>query len=241
MMSEQKQIHFVVIGLGIMVTGTVLLYCSIKAKTLTARLASTPVTSTASHVCAAEGDIAENIEKLSREGSEGSESAKRLLSLAGISARCREKTIQRLVLAMDKPGLDLRDQATFHFWSIAASILGSLKAVEALDFLINHSYLSDGLFSTSMRHQPAVRAIIAMGSVAVPKLNDALRHDKNREIRLTVALCLVSIGGPEATESLKQALLTESDACVSRFIELSLAEPTVDILRERLQAYRCGN
>jgi HEAT repeat protein len=241
-MSAQKKIHFVMVVLGMLVTGTALVYFSIKAKSRpAARSSPAPVVSLSSDICLAEGDIAENIKKLSRETSEVTDAAKRLLSVARTSTTCREKTIQRLVFAMDKPHLDLRDQPTFYLWSNGASLLGSLKAVEALDFLIDHSNLNDGLFSASMYHQPAVGGIIAMGSAAVPKLSDALRHNKNREIRLTVALCLASIGGQEATEALKQALLTESEECVRRFIELSFAEPTADVLRQRLLAFRCGN
>jgi len=188
-----------------------------------------------------QADIVTEVKRLSRDTIEAREAVKRLLILARITPECRAKTIEELVLAMNKPHLDFQaDRPSFFQWSTAASVLGELKAVEALDFLIDHSNLNDGEFSASMSHQPAIGAIIKMGSAAVPKLSDALKHNQNREIRLAVALCLSAIGGQEATEALKQALATESDKCVRRFVELSLAYPTVDVLQERLLAYRCG-
>jgi hypothetical protein len=92
-----------------------------------------------------------------------------------------------------------------------------------------------------MSHQPAIGGITAMGNAAVPKLAEALKLNPRREIRLNAALCLNEIGGHEATEALKQAFPNESDQCVRRFIELLLAPATVDILQQRLLAYRCGN
>ena len=128
------------------------------------------------------------------------------------------------------------------------------SAVEALDLLIEHLDANDGFFSASMVHQPAVLGVKAMGVVAVPKLASALRQHPNRNIRLAAALCLADIGGPEATDALKQALSSESDQCVRRFISLSVDNPVdgkeskprlsaddADVLWQRLLAFRCGN
>jgi len=91
--------------------------------------------------------------------------------------------------------------------------------------LIKHLDKNDGFFSASMVHQPAVLGIEKMGSLAVPKLRNALQYPK-REIRLATALCLADIGGAEALAALKDALNTETDQCVRRFITLLLPTPT---------------
>jgi hypothetical protein len=182
------------------------------------------------------------IEKLSQDTIEGTDAAKRLMSLAKTSPECREKIIQELLLMMNKPRLNFEaDRASFFLWSKGASILGHLKATEALDVLIDHLNSNDGFFSASMAHHPAVRGVITMGVIAVPKLSDALRHNGNRDIRLAAALCLKEIGGQGATDALKLALKSESDQCVRRFIEPSFQYPTGEVLQERLLAFRCGN
>lgn len=227
---------------AIAVTATAALYFKSKAKSDPgARLHSEPIVSPSADRCESQDDIVAEIKRLSRDTIEAREAVRRLLILARISPGCRAKTIDELVLTMNTPHLNFQaDRPSFFLWTNGASVLGELKAVEALDMLINHSNLNDGLFSASMSHQPAIGAIITMGSAAVPKLSDALTHNQNREIRLAVALCLSEIGGQEATDALKEVLVTESDKCVRRFIELSFAYPTADVLKERLLAYRCG-
>jgi len=155
---------------------------------------------------------------------------------------------------MNKQELNfMTDRASYFLWRNGAAILGDLKAVESLDLLIEHLDLNDGFFSASMVHQPAILGIERMGKLAVPKLRGALKHHPKREIRLATALCLADIGGTEAQAALKDALNTETDECVRRFITLSLPNPTEvrsnphlstnegEILRQRLLAFRCGN
>jgi HEAT repeat protein len=73
-----------------------------------------------------------------------------------------------------------------------------------------------------MNHRPAVKGLIKMGPLAVPKLSAALRNDTDSEVRFYAAFCLASIGGASAADSLRQALASESDACVRRIILVSL-------------------
>ena len=129
---------------------------------------------------------------------------------------------------------DLRYQARFNLWLHGKDVLSALKAVETLDFLIDHLNESDGQFSASMIHQPAFAAVTSMGSAAVPKLAEALKHHSERDVRLTVALRLIEIGGDNATNALKEVAKTDSDECVRRFIELSLKESTKESLRSGL-------
>jgi len=158
-----------------------------------------------SHACSAQDEISENIEGLSRETLEVANPANRLVAVANRSAECRAEVIEATVRAMNKPDVILADRATFCLWSNGSYVLGSLKAVEALDFLIDHLDLNDGHFSASMSDQPLISGVIRMGPVAVPKLHDALTHKERRTVRLSVVLCLNNIGGQEATDALKQS------------------------------------
>lgn len=239
MVNTKKQAQILTLFLVIAVIATALgLYFRAKANSD----AAASVESTAADSCLAQNDIAENIKALSQDAVEASKPVRRLLSIAETSPRCRTMVVQELIVAMNQPHLNFqRDPASFLLWSNGSAILGELKAVEALDFLIEHSDLSDGHFSASMSHQPAIAGITAMGNAAVPKLADALKLNPRREIRLNAVLCLNEIGGQEATKALKQALPNESDQCVKRFIERLLAPADSDVLQQRLLAYRCGN
>lgn len=146
-----------------------------------------------------------------------------LLNGSRQSPRCRERIVTTLMEVLDKPYLNFEeDQASFYLWRHGADLLGDLKAVEALDLLISHLDLSSGAFSSSMNHRPALRGIIKMGSLAVPKLDDLLRNSPDPKLRHLAVYCIATIGGPSAVSSLKQASDLESDKCVSRFIRISL-------------------
>jgi HEAT repeat protein len=176
------------------------------------------------------------------------------------SPGCRNEIIEALTNAMTKPNLNfVTDQFTYRLWLHGSMLLGDLKAVEAIDLLIDHLDLNDGFFSSSMVHQPAILGVTGMGVVAVPKLGIALQQSANRNVRLAAAFCLADIGGQEAMGALKQALGSESDTCVSRFIRISIeisnnelkskARPSkqsdtdaqIDLRRQLLMAFRCDN
>jgi len=200
-------------------------------------------------------EIQLNVERLASDEPEATQARERLLALGKGSPDCRTETISQLLRAMDKPNLSfVMDRPSYFLWLNGAVILGNLKAVESLDLLIEHLDANDGFFSASMVHQPAVLGIEKMGRLAVPKLRNALEHHPNRDIRLATALCLADIGGSEALVALKDALNSETDECVRRFITLSLptrteerksdpqlSENVGEVLRQRLLAFRCGN
>lgn len=242
-MQENNQIMLAFLAVVVLFAGTLVWGFNLKTRLVPdASFPAFSSTYVAQSACLDQGEIENYIEELSRDTTEATEAAQKLFSLAKTSPERREKTVHALIRAMDKPNLDfLRDRESFFLWSNGAAILGELGAVEALDLLIDRANLHDGLFSASMHHQPAIGGIIAMGGAAVPKLSDALRHNQNRDKRLAVALCLGSIGGQPAMDALKQALATEPDQCVRRFIELLFEYPTDEVLRQRLQAFRCGN
>lgn len=200
------------------------------------------------------GGLASN-EELMRQ-----QTKKTLVAYSRKSPSCRLTIVHALIEAMDKPNLNfLLDHSSFLLWTEGSLLLGELKAEEAIDLLIEHLDLNDGLFSASMSHQPAVLGLTKMGAVAIPKLSIALRSHQNRNIRLAAALCLLGIGGPSAMEALKGALKSQSDECVRRVIGLSLEifgkgsvnnarsskqsdiDTEINLRRQLLLAFRCNN
>ena len=214
----------------------------------------------AKSVCGTEIDLNQSINKLSSEVSADSAAVTKTLAEASHqSPECRTAVITTLIRAMDKPELNfLTDRSSFFLWSNGSKLLGELKAVEALDLLIQHLELNDGGFSASMKHQPAVAGVVLMGSLAVPKLSQALKDSKSRNLRLAAALCLVEIGGSEATSALAQALTSETDPCVVNFVRTSLTisdkeqdarkngsspsnfDSLVELRRQLVISYRCS-
>jgi HEAT repeat protein len=135
----------------------------------------------------------------------------------------RKQIIEDLLANMNRPNLDLvSNQSDYYLWLEGAQLLGDLKATESLDLLIAHLDLNNGSFSASMNHQPAIPGIIAMGTLAVPKLAEALRKNQKKDIRQAAAFCLAVIGGKSATGTLRASLQSEPDVCVRKMIELSL-------------------
>jgi hypothetical protein len=154
---------------------------------------------------------------------DGDRAKQRLLEISGKSYQCRGEIIRALVKAMDQPNVDFRsDPRIFHVWRYGGEILGDLKAVEALDLLISHLSRTGWTFSTSMKHQPALKAVIKIGEPAIPKLDEVLRQHSDVQMRHSAVYCIASIGGPAAVQTLKNALPLETDKCVSRFIRISL-------------------
>jgi hypothetical protein len=147
-----KQIQVITLLTAIVATATAALYFKSKAKSdPRAGFPSESIVSPSVERCESQDDIVSEIKRLSQDTIEAGESVRRLLIIARISPGCRAKTIDELVLEMNKPQLNSQaDRRTFFLWSNGASVLGKLKAVEVLDMLINHSNLSDGLFSASM-------------------------------------------------------------------------------------------
>jgi hypothetical protein len=176
--------------------------------------------------CLPEVDVLSALQKLSsaRSQEEADRARGTLLAEASRSSRCRKELIAATMRAMDKPNLDLsRDPAMYYVWRDGAELLGDLKAVEALDLLISHLDLSDGLFSTTMSHHPALRGVIKIGEDAIPKLEAVLRQSPDPNMRNYAVYCISAIGGPSAMNVLKLALPSESDRCVNQFIRVSIS------------------
>lgn len=210
--------------------------------------------------CDSQIDLSKEMRVLSTDNwADVERSREALLEQASQSEECRKEIVAGLIRSMNKPELNfIADRPAYFLWLNGSILLGRLKAVEALDLLIEHLDLNDGEFSASMTHQPAVLGVSAMGSAALPKLTVALKENQNRNIRLAAALCLKNIGGASVLPTLRDALESESDDCVRRFLEISLEmgkleaeaesghstkqETATKELRQRLlRAMRCGN
>jgi len=147
-----------------------------------------------------------------------------LRNKSGESEQCRAEVIAALMKAMDRPNLDFtHDKDSYYLWLYGAELLGELKASEALDLLVSHlNLMNRHLYSSSMTHQPALKGVTKMGPIAIPKLDTVLRHSPDPKLRFDAVYCIATIGGPSAVRSLREALDSESDECVSHAIRVSL-------------------
>jgi HEAT repeat protein len=154
---------------------------------------------------------------------EATSARQELLNTAAASAQCKAEIVSILMKAMDKPNLDFReDIESYYLWRNGAEILGELQASEALQLLISHLNLKGWDFSMTMKHQPAIGGVIKIGAPALPQLDEALRRNPDRSMRLSAVFCIATIGGPSAMRSLNEAFSTEPDECIRRFIKASL-------------------
>jgi hypothetical protein len=161
-----------------------------------------------------------------------------LLRKARSSPKCRGEVIQAIITAMsnitpkDPPLTELGvNQQTYYLWQNGADLFAKLQATEALDLLIANLGLTDG-WSTSLNHYPAVDAVTRIGRPAIPKLEFVLHNNSQPFMRKFAVVCISSIGGAQAKSILSKALTKETDACVNRFIRVSL---------ERFEAKRLPN
>jgi hypothetical protein len=175
--------------------------------------------------CLTESEVLNSLEKMVYSSQpEANQARETLLNEARRSAGCRTELIAAVMSALDKPDQDFdRDPVRMYpLWREGAKLLGDLKAAEAVELLVSHLYLNTGSYSTTMSHRPAVWGVINMGELAIPKLSAVLRESPDPEMRLLAVYCISAIGGQTAISALKQALDSEPDHCVNRFIRVSI-------------------
>lgn len=174
--------------------------------------------------CLSDREIVHAIRKLaSGKSSEIASARTTLRNASSQSSACRTEIIEALIKAMDRPNLNFnRDTESYYLWRFGADLLGDLRAIEALDLLISHLTQQSAFFSSSMNYQPALRGVIKMGSIAVPKLAEVLRHNPDPKMRYSAIYCIATIGGVSAIAVLREALVSEADPCAKRLIQASL-------------------
>jgi hypothetical protein len=149
-----------------------------------------------------------------------------LISLAKSSTELRSRVIHDLMKSVESEdeldGHHFVLIKTFLFWSSATIIFADIKAVEAIDVMIRCIDSSNGL-SGNMGEPPSAYALVRMGTIAIPKLSDALHNEPNSMNRVRIVLCLSRIGGLQARAALRSAFRTERNKGVRYYIQRSLS------------------
>ena len=174
--------------------------------------------------CLGDKEIETNIKLLSsgQSLSHQQNAQNQLIEGAKKSGECRKRIISALINAMNGNTANLNsDRSGFYLWHYGSEILSSLKAEEALDFLIEHLGLDDGT-AFPLNHHPALVSVTRMGSLAIPKLSAVLKENQDPNLRQYAVFCLGIIGGSDAQKALADALPSEQNRCVSAFIKASL-------------------
>lgn len=150
---------------------------------------------------------------------------KRIIELAQQSEENRQVVIAELLKRVLMPAFkdQLATASGSYVWVSVSEIFATLKAVEAIDFLIDcldctavTQYASD-----SYRHKPAVRALLGIGQPAIPKLAETLHHP-NPQVRIYAAICLGNIGGDAARSALGEATTVEPNNNVRTSLKNSI-------------------
>ena len=177
--------------------------------------------------CLTNEQLAEAVNSLSGEWDEAQAAQRFLRQSSRRSSACRQRIVAAVMKAMDKPDLDIsRHQTDANLWRQGAVLLGELKATQSLDLLLSHIKMTDGEWSSTMKHQPALAGIVLMGPVAIPKLRNLLRN-QDWQTRHYAVFCLANIGGLSARRALQVAVRMESHPCVKRLMLRSIE--TIDI------------
>lgn len=186
--------------------------------------------------CVSDDELANAVVSLSRQYDEAQVAQRLLRQSAKRSSACRRQVVAVVMGAMNKPNLDIRrDQAAANLWREGAVLLGDLKATQSLDLLLSHIKMTDGGFTLTMTHQPALEGIIRMGTLAIPKLKPLLQSN-DWQTRHYAVYCLFWIGGTSARRELERALPVETDQCVKKFMSVSLK-----IMKEAKETVRGTN
>ena len=149
------------------------------------------------------------------------DAARTLLSIAHESSEARERVFQELIRLLGTPAIQDGDYSAV--WSCACSVLGTLKAAEAIDVLSSNLDKQHGSITLSLLAYPSASALVKIGEKAVPKLKEQLlRTDPRFGVRVLAAQALGDIGGQAAKEALEAGLTTEDNWFARKMIEASL-------------------
>ena len=155
------------------------------------------------------------------------DSEKKLIALAQMSAEKRELVINKLLSSVNAEkevdGTHNVLKTSFPYWESVANIFGELDARQAVDVLIRCIQCSSG-WSGNMGEPPASVALVRMGRPVLPNLSKALGEERVAYKRMKIVLCIARIGGSEAITDLEQALRSESHADVREVIKFNLSQ-----------------
>jgi HEAT repeat protein len=150
-----------------------------------------------------------------RFGNESERSAAKviLVEQSNNSVTSRATLIKALLPAIKGPNRSvefMRNPDHYKQWRPVVELLGTIRAVEAIDDLIECLDCNHGVFSLSPDVFPATRAIIQIGDQAIPALSRAI-EDKTPLERYLAAVALAQIGGEKAQVVLEKAARREKD------------------------------
>jgi HEAT repeat protein len=162
------------------------------------------------------------------------EARRSLMALAQSSQTARKSVIRELIRTVNEDqeldGTHRVLNKSFLFWDNVSMIFIKLEAVEATDILVRCINCGNG-YTGNFGEPPASVALVRLGRPVLPKLSQELRHEKDRDKRISIAICISRIGGPDATRILRDALSIESDSDVREVIQSSLTEKTTHKLK----------
>jgi len=151
-----------------------------------------------------------------------------LLDLSHKSSATRESLIKELLKTVKVPIKSvefMRDPARYLEWKETTTLLGLLRAVEAIDALIECLDCNNGVFRLSADVFPATKAIIEIGDKSIPKLSQVIKRGSQLKRYLAV-VALSQIGGDEAKAVLERAQQIEKDKEMALTISRLLANWT---------------
>jgi hypothetical protein len=134
----------------------------------------------------------------------------KLLEIAARSEESRALVIDRLMDVVE----DLSAKHEYPLataWMKSVNLLGELKAIEAVEVLVNTlDHTGQTGIIVSIHRHPARTALVKIGEPAVPKLIEALAHAKPA-IRTEAAWVLYSIDKGQAQTAIEAAIEKETD------------------------------
>jgi hypothetical protein len=151
-----------------------------------------------------------------RFGNESERSAAKviLVEQSNKSVTARATLIKALLPSIKGPNRSvefMRNPDLYKQWGPVVELLGTIRAVEAIDDLIECLDCNTGLFSLSPDTFPATRAIIRIGDQAIPALSRAIEEDRIKLKIYLAAVALSQIGGEKALAILERAARREKD------------------------------
>jgi len=137
-----------------------------------------------------------------------------LVEQSNKSVTARATLIKALLPSIKGPNRSvefMRNPDLYKQWRPVVELLGTIRAVEAIDDLIECLDCNTGLFSLSPDTFPATRAIIRIGDQAIPALSRTIEEDRIKLKIYLAAVALSQIGGEKALAILERAARREKD------------------------------
>jgi hypothetical protein len=137
-----------------------------------------------------------------------------LIEQSNKSVTARATLIKALLPSIKGPNRSvefMRNPDLYKQWRPVVELLGTIRAVEAIDDLIECLDCNTGLFSLSPDTFPATRAIIRIGDQAIPALSRTIEEDRIKLKIYLAAVALSQIGGEKALAILERAARREKD------------------------------